>query len=33
MNTLIMVGIGAVLFIGMVVWLGKLTNESNKRDD
>ncbi len=33
MNTLIMIGIGAVLFIGAVVWLGKLTENANKRDD
>lgn len=33
MNMLIMIGIGTVLFIGGVIWLGKLTNKANKRDD
>ncbi len=33
MNMLIMIGIGAVLFIGGVIWLGKLTDKSNRRDD
>jgi len=33
MNMLIMVGIGAVLFIGGIIWLGKLTEKANRRDD
>ena len=33
MNMLIMIGIGAVLFIGGIIWLGKLTEKSNRGDD